>query len=330
MEDGIQADTFAQIDGGTISITTNGGAPSKITEQSSDNAQGKGIKAGYIDYTLASDPDTDIDLEVTDYAIIINDGTITINSNDDAIHSNGYFLITGGTATISTGDDGLHAETIGEMTGGTYTVLKSYEGYEAAKVQISGGTLDITAADDGINAADGTETRMGQGNSNCYLIISGGTITVNASGDGVDSNNSILISGGSLYIDGPTNGGNAALDSEVGIIINGGEVVAAGALGMVETPSTNSSQYVVSYAQQQQIQANTVMRIIDEDNNVVLEYTVRKVCQSVIMSNAKLTQGKTYKLYGGSTLLSTFTISNKITSIGSSTQSQNPGGRPRF
>lgn len=324
IDDGMQADSFVRIDGGTINITTNGGAPSKITESSSDNASGKGIKAGNIDYTLATDPDTELELTSELYGIIINDGNITINANDDAIHSNGYFILNGGTTTISSGDDGLHAETIGEMNGGVYKVIKSYEGYEAAKVQISGGTLDITSSDDGINAADGNETRMGVGNSNCYLVISGGTISVNALGDGLDSNNSILISGGYIYVDGPTNGGNGSLDSETGIIVNGGTLIATGALGMVETPASNSTQYSISYASSSTINANTSIKLVDENNIVIVEYNTLKTSQSIIISSNDLVKGKTYKLYLNDTLTETITINNIITTIGSN-QGFNPG-----
>ena len=329
IDDGIQADTFVRIDGGNINIEANGGAPTKITETSSDNASGKGIKAGNIDYTLETNPDSEIEIESEEYAIIINGGTININSNDDAIHSNGYFIINGATATISSGDDGLHAETIGEMNGGSYTILKSYEGYEAAKIQISGGTLNITSADDGINAADGTETRMGVGNTNCYMIISGGTITVNASGDGLDSNNSILISGGTIYVDGPTNGGNGSLDSETGIIVNGGTLVATGALGMVETPASNSSQYSINYASSTTLSANTNIKLLDSNNEVVIEYTTLKTSQSVIISSNKLVKNGTYKLYINNTLTETVTINNIITQIGNTNQNNIPGS-PRM
>ena len=326
VDDGFQADTFIVIDGGSINITTNNGAPTKITEQSSDNADGKGLKAGYIDYTLATDPDTDIDLEVDDHAIIINGGTISINSNDDAIHSNGYFVINGGTLTLSSGDDGLHAETLGIMNSGSVTVNKSYEGYEAAKIEINGGTLNITSTDDGINAADGTETRMGVGNANCYMIITGGTITVNASGDGIDSNNSILITGGTIYVDGPTNGGNGSLDSETGIIINGGELIATGALGMVETPASNSKNYSINYTSSTTLSSNTYIKLVDEDNNTVIDYTTIKTGQSVIISSSKLAKGKTYKLYIDNTLKETITISSTITTAGASQNNNRPGG----
>ena len=39
------------------------------------------------------------------------------------------------------------------------------------------------------------------------LVINGGIVHVNASGDGIDSNGTITINGGEIYVDGPTSGG---------------------------------------------------------------------------------------------------------------------------
>ncbi len=189
--DGIQGDTFVDIVSGTINIKTNGGATTNINESSSDAVDGKGIKAGCIDYTVGDSTD-ELELKSEKYCVLIKGGTIDINSNDDAIHSNGESVISGGTITISTGDDG-------------------------------------------INAADGTNSQGSINNTNCHIIINEGEITVNADGDGIDSNGTLLFNGGYTYVNGPTNGGNASLDS------NGGYLIAVGALGMVETPSVSST-----------------------------------------------------------------------------------------
>lgn len=45
---------------------------------------------------------------------------------------------------------------------------------------------------------------------------------VNAQGDGLDSNGDLTISGGEVYVDGPTNGGNGALDYDGNGTITGG------------------------------------------------------------------------------------------------------------
>ena len=50
--------------------------------------------------------------------------------------------------------------------------------------------------------------------SEAKITITGGEIHVNASGDGLDSNGDIEISGGTVYVYGPTSSGNGSLDYE--------------------------------------------------------------------------------------------------------------------
>lgn len=345
-DDGISAATLLYIKSGDINITTNGGAPSRITETSSDNADGKGLKAGSIKLEVA-DADLEAELakggrevdedeeaeegysivEITDasyYALVIEGGTITINANDDAIHSNGYLFINGGNLNITSGDDGVHAEELLRVTAGTIVVNNCYEGVEAAKLEIAGGNVTVTAQDDGINAADGSNAQMGYVNQNCYLIISGGIVRVNAQGDGIDSNNAIYISGGEVYVDGPTNSGNSALDTEAGIVIDGGTVVAVGAAGMVETPSTGSAQNVIVY-QGSNIQAGTQIVLKDANGNTVLEYTTAKTAQCVIASSANLATGETYTVYVNGASVGSATLSSTVTYLGTQ---QGMGGQP--
>ncbi len=326
LSDGIQADSFVYSTNNTkLNITSNGGAPTTITETSSDNGSGKGIKVGALDWGV-----DDTDLVGADYFIYIDSGNYTINANDDAIHSDNSLLIKGGTFDVTTGDDGIKAEELLKIEGGEIVIHNCYEGIEAAKVEISGGRMDITSVDDGINAADGSATRVNVANNNCHIIISGGDILVNAQGDGVDSNGSFLFSGGKLVVSGSTNGANSALDADGNIIVNGGSLFATGALGMVETPASNSEQYCVSFAQNSKIKAGTVLTLVDADGNVLLEDTLAKDCQSIILSCPGLTKGESYSIYGGDTELCSFTISKTITSVGSSTSIGNPGGRPNF
>ncbi len=299
-DDGIQADTFVYIDEGSeIDVT----------------ATSKGIKAGKIDWG-----EDDTEIEDGDYLIYIN-GDVTVKSTDDAIHSNHTAIIEDGDLYLSSGDDAVHAEELLQVYGGYVEVTESYEGLEAAKVEVTGGYVNVTSSDDGINGADGTDTTPGVPHENCHIILNGGVIYVDAGGDGVDSNGDMLISGGVLFVSGSTAGDDAALDSESGILITGGYVFACGALGMVETPSTSSTQYVISYAQKEAISAGTTLYLKDSDGNVLLYYTVPKACQSVILSSPDLAKGSTYSVYGGSTLLATCTISSIITSAGSSTGS---------
>lgn len=354
--DGIQADTVIYIDGGNYDIKTVGNfvqktqanmaaynmtsddfkyvkqngkyiriASDEINRYSSSQLYGlsqgcKGIKVGEIEYP---DP-TNVEVEITvtngDYLIVILDGTFNIDSTDDAIHANsGNVLIEGGTYTLSTYDDAITSDNLTKITGGDITIATSYEGIEGAYIEISGGTIDLISLDDGINAAS-DDTSVVE-----HIIISGGYVKVDASGDGIDSNGSILISGGTILVYGPTSGGNAGLDADRGIVITGGKLFATSTLGMVETPSSNSTQYVVSYAYQSTITAGSVVSLLDSDENTLFSVEILKNCQSIIFSTPDLQKGSMYSFYGGSTKLTTFTISSIITTLGSS-GSFFPGG----
>ena len=350
--DGIQADTVVYIHGGTYNIQTNGVFVTKESMEeynlseddfrfikngneyqkvASDSfgrntlyalAQGcKGIKVGEIEYPDPSDDNNEITVYDGEYSIIIEAGTFTINSTDDAIHANsGNLSVNGGTFTISTCDDAFTSDVLTKITGGDITILKSYEGIEGAYVEITGGTIKVTSQDDGINAAS-DDTNIIE-----HIIISGGNVYVDASGDGIDSNGTILISGGETYVAGPTSNMDCSIDSDRGTVITGGYLFAVGPLGMVETPAKNSTQYVVSFALNKSIAAETNISLTDENGKSILTFKTPKTCQSVIISCPELALGKTYQIYGGDSRLCEFTISQIITTVGSSGGIGNPGG----
>lgn len=122
-------------------------------------------------------------------ALTISGGSFSIDSSDDALHTNGVMTISDGCFTISSGDDGAHADTSLAISGGTFHISKSYEGIESADIALSGGDISITASDDGINVAGGNDSsalggRPGQNTFNSdganLLTISGGCIVVDA------------------------------------------------------------------------------------------------------------------------------------------------------
>ena len=215
----------------------------------------------------------------------LNGGTYQIDSADDSIHSNANITIADGTYTLATGDDGVHADDALIVNGGTITVTESYEGLEGLTVTINDGTIDITASDDGINTAGEK------------MELNGGYIHILAGGDGVDSNGDLTINGGEIYIDGPSDNGNSAIDygDRSSAYVNGGTLVAIGSSGMAEGMSDSSKQKVLMVKLGEQMEAGNVV-LTDSEGNVIVSYTALKTYDCVIISTAEVESGATYTL----------------------------------
>lgn len=215
----------------------------------------------------------------------LNGGTYQIDSADDSIHSNANITIADGTYTLATGDDGVHADDALTVNGGTITVTESYEGLEGLTVTINDGTIDITASDDGINTAGEK------------MELNGGYIHILAGGDGVDSNGDLTINGGEIYIDGPSDNGNSAIDygDRSSGYVTGGMLVAIGSSGMAEGMSDSSKQEVLMVKLGEQMEAGDV-ELTDSEGNVIVSYTALKSYDCVIISTAEVESGATYTL----------------------------------
>ena len=215
----------------------------------------------------------------------LNGGTYQIDSADDSIHSNENITIADGTYTLATGDDGVHEDDALIVNGGTITVTESYEGLEGLAVTINDGTIDITASDDGINTAGEK------------MELNGGYIHILAGGDGVDSNGDLTINGGEIYIDGPSDNGNSAIDygDRSSAYVNGGTLVAIGSSGMAEVMSDSSKQKVLMVKLGEQMEAGNVV-LTDSEGNVIVSYTALKTYDCVIISTAEVESGATYTL----------------------------------
>ncbi|MCH5194934.1 MAG: carbohydrate-binding domain-containing protein [Oscillospiraceae bacterium] len=263
-------------------------------------------------------------------SIKISGGTISIDSYDDAIHSNDSITITGGTFELSSGDDGIHADKTLTVEDGTITVSRSYEGLEGNQIHLNGGTIDITADDDGVNAYGGQNNFGGWGESaktteeTPMLYFSGADVTVNSGGDGIDSNGSLFVEAGTVIVNGPVNSMNGAIDSgsENGgkCIITGGTILAIGAAGMDEGFSAESSQCSFRIRPSAAISAGSEIKITDAEGNVLFSHTAVKSASSVVFSSPELKQGEKYIL----------SVDGEETEIEQSSVSVSNGGNSGF
>lgn len=350
--DGIQADTFVYITGGSVDIKTSatfvsysaesmatydlseddfryiksGDTYKKIDDVATKGARyamiqsAKGIKCGEIKYEI--DGTEYAVTKNSNYFIVIDGARVKINSSDDAIHTNlGNVLIKGGTLDLTTLDDGIHADELVKIDGGEITVNGSYEGIEGAYVEIGGGTIYVTASDDGINAASDDES------VNEHIIISGGTITVDASGDGLDSNGTIYVLGGTLIVYGPTTGADTGLDADGGILIDGGNVFVATTKEMLEIPASNSKSNMLVYGVNT-VPAGSEIILTNADGGEMVRITLKKQAQAIILSTPELATNGTYSLYADENLLASFSVTETITAIGVRSNGRQGGNPP--
>ena len=254
--------------------------------------------------------------------LIVNGGTITIDSSDDSLHCGGDMQLLGGSMTLATADDGAHSDhalIIGSTGGDDDTpyvnITKSYEGIEGVDITQNSGTVMVTSSDDGYNAAGGSDSSgnnnnggWGQGgwggpgggnssNGSQTMTFNGGYTYVNAAGDGLDSNGNISFNGGYVFVS-QTGGGNGPLDcgdSNNSITYSGGTVIAAGSSDMFETPSS------YSFLSQTSVSAGQTITFTDASGNVLATFTLPNGSAEMVMCSKE----SSVTCYTGGTLSGT-------------------------
>jgi len=314
--DGISAGSHLQMADGQLSLLTGGGSENG-SKASSDSWGGYPGRPGQTTSTSDESSTSMKGLKAAG-SMLIEKGTLSVNSADDSFHTDASLTVNGGVFTVSSGDDAFHAEETLTITAGQIQVSESYEGLEALHIFLQGGDIRLTASDDGLNAAGGNDSSGTEGgrdgmfggpggrpggpgkpggmsaNSNGSITISGGTLFVRASGDGIDANGTLTISGGHTTVIGPTRGDTATLDYDVSATISGGTFLGTGAAGMAQTFSdTPQGTLAVSVGNQA---AGTPIVLKNSSGKELLRFAPEMDFAVVILSCPQMEKGKTYTL----------------------------------
>lgn len=288
--------------------------------------------------------------------IYIEGGDIDISVGDDAMHAEGFLIITGGDIDISKSYEGIEGYKI-LVTGGDIDVVANDDGFNAARPDSNGQSDGTQSTEDDQRQTDSfqrrtkdTETNrpelpekgdrlgdsgtpggpgMGAGmdaDYDAYILITGGTININADGDGIDSNGYLGIAGGNVYVLGPSNNGNGALDYGIYATITGGEMVAVGGSGMEQGFGDESTQCSALVNFDEWIDVGETITLTDSNGNKLLTYKADKRFDSVLISTSDMKQGETYTLTVGDQT-STFAMEDVTYSEGPGSM-QGPGGDP--
>ena len=291
-DDGFKAERVLEISGGTLNITESN----------------EGIEAQYIN---------------------ILDGTVNVTSSDDGI--NASYSTSSSSSTESTSSSTTQTSQTAQSN---QTAQNTQSGQSAQGNAAQGGQGGQPPA--GGQAPSGNMGQppaggggMGGGHGTFEVVdatinIAGGTVTVNANGDGIDSNGTATLSGGTLIVNGPFTGGNASLDTNGDLLLNGTTVTAGNSGDMFEAPSTNSTSGYVKISNVSNLSAGTTVQVADSSGNVVANYKVTNSSTALILvSSSKITKGESYTVYTttDSVDASSTTLASNATSLGSFTAS---------
>lgn len=302
---GIKSDGALYVNGGTFTINS--------ADDSFHSNSDATINDGT--YTISSGDDG----IHADSALLVNGGTITVTESYEGLEGLNI-TINDGKIDITASDDGMNAAGGNDASGFGGRGGDGFKGMQAPdSAQKSNDTSDNTS-DNTQKQDDTSDTAQTTGNitvaaqksdntsvssqdtdaasdDEMWMVINGGYVHVLAGGDGLDSNGDLTINGGEVYVDGPSDNGNSAIDygEKSSFNINGGTVVAVGSSGMAEDVSSDSKQQVAFVKLDSQADAGDVI-LKDADGNEIISYTVQKKYDCVIISTADLKAGQTYTL----------------------------------
>ena len=321
---GIKGKDYVDILGGTINVT----AQQDGIKSTNDTDEGKGwtrLSNGTVTVNAGDDGFK------ASRVVEISGGSLTVEQSDEGIEAQ-YINVSGGDVNVTSADDGMNASLKTSDSESTDSSANTSDTANQQQGSLPGGQQSGTSnqqqqgmgqppAMPGGNAQDGTSQNgttgtgqqgMGQppqggmpgGGGGTFEVIdaainvSGGHVTVNAEGDGIDSNGVTTLSGGTLIVNGPSQGGNAALDTNGDLLLNGATVLSGSTADMFEAPSTNSTSGYLKLTNSSGFEQGSTVQVADSSGKVVANYKVTKSnVQLVLVSSSSIVKGQSYTAY---------------------------------
>ena len=325
---GIKGKDYVDILGGTINVT----AQQDGIKSTNDTDEGQGwtrLSNGTVTVNAGDDGFK------ASRVVEISGGSLTVEQSDEGIEAQ-YINVSGGDVNVTSEDDGMNAslktsdsestdssantsdtadqqqnnQQQGSLPGGQQNGASNQQQQGTGQPPAMSGTSQDGTSQNGTTGTG--QQGMGQppqggmpgGGGGTFEVIdaainvSGGNITVNAEGDGIDSNGVTTLSGGTLIVNGPSQGGNAALDTNGDLLLNGATVLSGSTADMFEAPSTNSTSGYLKLTNSSGFEQGSTVQVADSSGKVVANYKVTKSnVQLVLVSSSSIVKGQSYTVY---------------------------------
>ena len=326
---GIKGKDYVDILGGTINVT----AQQDGIKSTNDTDEGQGwtrLSNGTVTVNAGDDGFK------ASRVVEISGGSLTVEQSDEGIEAQ-YINVFGGDVNVTSADDGMNAslktsdsestdssantsdtanqqqnnQQQGSLPGGQQSGTSNQQQQGMGQPPAMSGTSQDGTSQNGTTGTG--QQGMGQppqggmpggGGGGTFEVVdaainvSGGNITVNAEGDGIDSNGVTTLSGGTLIVNGPSQGGNAALDTNGDLLLNGATVLSGSTADMFEAPSTNSTSGYLKLTNSSGFEQGSTVQVADSSGKVVANYKVTKSnVQLVLVSSSSIVKGQSYTVY---------------------------------
>lgn len=325
---GIKGKDYVDILGGTINVT----AQQDGVKSTNDTDEGQGwtrLSNGTVTVNAGDDGFK------ASRVVEISGGSLTVEQSDEGIEAQ-YINVSGGNVNVTSADDGMNAslktsdsestdssantsdtanqqqnnQQQGSLPGGQQNGTSNQQQQGMGQPPAMSGTSQDGTSQNGTTGTG--QQGMGQppqggmpgGGGGTFEVVdaainvSGGNITVNAEGDGIDSNGVTTLSGGTLIVNGPSQGGNAALDTNGDLLLNGATVLSGSTADMFEAPSTNSTSGYLKLTNSSGFEQGSTVQVADSSGKVVANYKVTKSnVQLVLVSSSSIVKGQSYTVY---------------------------------
>ena len=325
---GIKGKDYVDILGGTINVT----AQQDGIKSTNDTDEGQGwtrLSNGTVTVNAGDDGFK------ASRVVEISGGSLTVDQSDEGIEAQ-YINVSGGDVNVTSADDGMNAslktsdsestdssantsdaanqqqnnQQQGSLPGGQQSGTSNQQQQGTGQPPAMSGTSQDGTSQNGTTGTgqqgmdQPPQGGMPGGGGGTFEVVdaainvSGGHVTVNAEGDGIDSNGVTTLSGGTLIVNGPSQGGNAALDTNGDLLLNGATVLSGSTADMFEAPSTNSTSGYLKLTNSSGFEQGSTVQVADSSGKVVANYKVTKSnVQLVLVSSSSIVKGQSYTVY---------------------------------